>query len=142
MVSLLSTLQTQDVLNVLCTFSLRPVSIGLLTTCCPRGYLPLLLLFKECFSETFSLKISFSRLKICLIHATNFVRSQPKDAQEVYANVKEGLFVCKRMKLFASYIISERIAPKLGECSNIENKEAARKGMDLAIFIYFLAANC
>ena len=46
------------------------------------------------------------------------------------------------MKVFTSYIISERIARKLGECSYIENKEAARKGMHLAIFIYFLAANC
>ena len=53
-----------------------------------------------------------------------------------------GRFVCKQMEVVTSCIIHEGIARQSSKYSSIENKETTRQGMQLVIFMYFLATNC
>ena len=52
-----------------------------------------------------------------------------------YSVITLRIFVCMWMEIVTSCIIHERITQKLRKCSYIENKEAARQAVHMAIFM-------
>ena len=76
----------------------KPLMENFIICAVPRACLPL---FCRIFRSKMiyiivmlsDLQLSFFKLNTCLNHATSFYRSQPKDAYNVYAYIKEGFML-------------------------------------------------